>query len=67
MASVAGNFCDNDVPQMKFYLSSMMFISTELDALASAAALADAYCPEMRVIVEGAMAELGLAAPLPRR
>lgn len=63
--SVAGNYCDNTVDDMTFFLNALLSINTLGHALAEAAAMADAYCPQERVVVEGAMSELGITEPLP--
>ena len=63
--SVAGNFCDNSVDDMKNYLSALQTVYPSEQVIANAAALADAYCPNQRVVVEGAMNELGIDTQLP--
>ena len=63
--SVAGNFCDNDVADMRYYIEALEGIGSLAQTLASAAALADAYCPERRVVIEGALSKLGIRDPLP--
>lgn len=54
-ASVAGNFCDNDTAEMKSYVNLLVAASgNEIKpVLAQAAALASAYRPGRRTVVEG--------------